>query len=379
MNILICVATYYPDKNGVQMVTQYQAEGLAMLGHNVTVITSNANNNKENNEMFNGVNIIRINAVTKNMKNYGNKEEYQKLLINQCSKNDIAIFVCPQSWSTDWAIEIVDKLKCKKLIMLHGMHEFNMSNVKLNVYSILRKIVGDIKWGIFYKKNINKIKKFNGFMHLHENDYSYKFFLKKKIENNYILYNAVNDDFFNNQEEKENIIINVGKYCKNKNQIQCLKSFYKSNLKNYRLILIGTPQNKYYDFLLKKKKAYDKKYGFRNVEIYVNIDREKTIEYIKKSKVYLLTSLSEKFPISIVEAMASKCAFVSTDVGIIKYLPGGIIVQKRRNLYKALNEIADSSQYEKYVEKAYNFATVNCRVSEQVKKLENIIENIYNE
>lgn len=38
MKILISVHTYYPDKNGVQMVTQYIAEGLAKK-HEVKVIT----------------------------------------------------------------------------------------------------------------------------------------------------------------------------------------------------------------------------------------------------------------------------------------------------------------------------------------------------
>ena len=38
LNIVFTAHTYYPNKDGVQMVTQYMAEGLAKLGHNVTVI-----------------------------------------------------------------------------------------------------------------------------------------------------------------------------------------------------------------------------------------------------------------------------------------------------------------------------------------------------
>lgn len=62
MRILFCVATYSPDKNGVQMVTQYQAEGVARLGHDVTVIISKHSNLKEDYEIYNNVKIIRIDA-----------------------------------------------------------------------------------------------------------------------------------------------------------------------------------------------------------------------------------------------------------------------------------------------------------------------------
>ena len=40
MKFLITVATYYPLADGVQMVTQYTAEELVRLGHEVTIITS---------------------------------------------------------------------------------------------------------------------------------------------------------------------------------------------------------------------------------------------------------------------------------------------------------------------------------------------------
>ena len=39
MRILICAFTYWPAVDGVQNVTQYQAEGLAARGHDVTVLT----------------------------------------------------------------------------------------------------------------------------------------------------------------------------------------------------------------------------------------------------------------------------------------------------------------------------------------------------
>ena len=59
MNILFTVNTYYPLKDGVQFVTQYHAENLVKLGHDVTVVTL-AYNSPIKQENHNGVNIIRL-------------------------------------------------------------------------------------------------------------------------------------------------------------------------------------------------------------------------------------------------------------------------------------------------------------------------------
>ena len=39
MKIVFTTHTYYPEKNGVQVVTEYLAEGLAKKGHEVHIIT----------------------------------------------------------------------------------------------------------------------------------------------------------------------------------------------------------------------------------------------------------------------------------------------------------------------------------------------------
>ena len=164
MKILFCTYSYYPNKDGVQNVTQYQAEGLAELGHEVTVITSD-HNYKEKNEIYNGVKIIRIDAHTDNMMDFGNKDEYQRLVIEQSKRNDIIICVCPETWSTDWVIPIQEDIKCKKVILLHGMYEFDFSNIRFAIYPIIKKIIGNVRWGIFYKNNIKNIRNFDAFIH----------------------------------------------------------------------------------------------------------------------------------------------------------------------------------------------------------------------
>lgn len=114
MKIFITVDSYYPDKNGVQYVTQYQAEGLASLGHEVTVIASNNQNSYQNEDEHNGVKIIRIDAYNKNMFHYGDQKRYQMCVIEQSNKSDVMMNVCLQSFAADWILPVLDKIKCKK-------------------------------------------------------------------------------------------------------------------------------------------------------------------------------------------------------------------------------------------------------------------------
>ena len=74
--------------------------------------------------------------------------------------------------------------------------------------------------------------------------------------------------------------------------------------------------------------------------------------------------------------MASKCAFVSTDVGVVKYLSGGIVGKTEEELIKALNLFSNPENLEKYSTEGYQFAEENSRIDTQVKRLEEILKQV---
>ena len=80
MKIVFTVHTYYPKKDGVSMVTQYLAEGLAQKGHSVIVITK-TNEKCPIKEERAGVKIRRLDVNTVHSFNKGNKKEYVKYLL----------------------------------------------------------------------------------------------------------------------------------------------------------------------------------------------------------------------------------------------------------------------------------------------------------
>ena len=373
MRVLIIVASYYPHFDGVQKVTQYQAEWLVKLGHQVTVLTSDRRGEYVKQEEHNGVNIIRINAYNKNMFHFGDRHVFDNLVLGFSDEVDCIMCVSVESFAADWILPLLKKIKCKVVLMNHGMHGFNWT--KQNTASskeICKKILRDIRWGFFYTFNWKRITRFNEVVYLHNKDYAYEFYTRKGYTNNHIIFNAVDDVFFDSNEIKENIIINVGSYNERKNQMLCLEAFYKSHIDNWKLVLIGNPRNAYYDNLISYNMKLAQTYGIRNVEILCELDRDKTIELIKKSRIYLLTSTWEAFPVSLIESMSTGASFVSTDVGIVKYLPGGITCQNDRELTEAL-ELMASGSWSEYGKCAQEYSAENFRQEIQVRKLEKVL------
>lgn len=375
MKILICSFTYYPAVNGVQNVTEYQAEGLVAHGHEVTVITGYPKGREcQPEELYNGVHIQRFHASTDNMIHRGNKKAYQKLLLDLSKQMDIILTVCPETWCTDWAIPLAGKLDCALVMMAHGIHDFRWQNFRdRSAYGILRKLWGNLRWPPFFAMNWSNIQKFDAIIQLHEKDFATQYFQKHGVKNQFVLYNAVEDAFFDADVEKEKQIVNVGTYCTNKNQEKALEAFYKADLPDYKLVLIGSKRNKYYDQLQTRVEKLEQLYGHRVVELYVGITRDETVKKVKQSQIYLLTSISEMFPVSLIEGMAAGCAWVSTDVGIDRYLPGGVIADKVDDISATLEQLIAENNWQQQGEQSRIFALENCRRNKQVERLEKIM------
>lgn len=378
MNVLILAYSYYPSRNGVQKVTQYQAEGLVRLGHTVTVVSDGTNAKGEEN--INGVEIKRIKAKTDFMLHFGDKYKYIRMVQDLSKRVDVIMCVCPQGWSTDWIIPVIKDIPCAKVMMVHGIHNFSWKNFKdRSLYGFARKLWGDIRWRPYFWRNWKNIKRFDEIIQLHEHDFATQYFSKHGVKNQRILYNAVDDEFFEECPKKKNQIINVGTYSPGKNQLTCLKAFYEADIPDWKLVLIGPQKNKYYNRVVAYKAFLDKKFGYRHVDIKVGISRAETINEVMQSKIYLLTSISEMFPVSLIESMAAGCTWISTDVGINRYLPGGEICKTSLEMAQEIERIVENKYWLTKGKLAKKFTQENCRKSVQVKSLEHILIAAINE
>lgn len=381
MKILFTVETYYPKKDGVQMVTQYLAEGLASRGHDVTVFTSNIDENK-NFETFHNVKIKRFDLRTKFGLYFGDRKKYIKDVLTKSKDIDVLINVCTQTAFTDLLLSHLSEINCKKILYMHGMYDFGWHLYNFSSFrDICNKIWKNIRWLPLYLKKSNFLY-YDKVIQLHPLCVGYNFFVKRYNIVPFTLENAADSIFFNDvciheSSDKDKYAICVSNFLPGKNQKFILKAFYKANCQNFGLVLIGSKKTNYYRQLIKLNNKLRKKYGNRDVKILTNQSRSITVKMIKSASMYLFASKHEVYPVSIIEAMASGIPYISTDVGCIRALPGGIVIKNMTEMINAINFLHDNLTSSKIIGKCgYQYAKVQLKVEEKVIQLEKLLNKI---
>lgn len=384
MKILFTVSTYYPLEDGVSRVTQYMAEGLAKKGHNVTVITSYCSNGSKR-EIHNGVLIKRVNLYTRCGLYFGNKKEYRRLLDKEVNDTDIMINVCTQNAFTDVILNRLDKYKCKKILYMHGMFDFRFHKVDFSsIRSIVNKAWKEIRWFFYYKFNGNNFKKYNRVIQLHEMDYATSFFRKHYGIKSHIISNAADNSFFSNEGSSifhkpfVDYAIYVANYGDGKNQKLAISEFLKSNIDSHiGLVLIGSNENNYSRYLLKYINKKKKKLGFSDKEkpiaLLYGIDRKEIPLYVSNAYLYLMTSKKEVFPVSLVESISCGTPFISTDVGIARFLVGGVISKANDIHYWIEFFFNNKKMRERYSKIALDYSEKEMTIKDKVKFFESLL------
>ncbi|CUU12453.1 glycosyltransferase family 4 protein [Limosilactobacillus reuteri] len=377
MKIVFTVNTYYPLKDGVQFVTEYHAERLAKRGHTVTVVTPKYHGQKEV-EDHNGVHIIRVNIRTKHAIFIGDKRAYKDLILKLTHNADALVNVCTQTATTEVLYSILKHVNCKKILYMHGMFDFEWHTYDFkSAVSFGHKLWNTVRWKYDYIVNRKYMKAYDDIIQLHQYDTANVFFKKKYHIKSYIIENAADDRFFlenNTSDNKVPYLLCVSNYDTRKNQEFILRAFYKSHISGTDLILIGSSDNNYKKFLEKLKSQLDLQYGEHNVYIKTGVSRERTIQYIKNAKIFLMGSKWEAFPISIVESISSGVPYISTNVGIVRYLPGGIIVDSVEQMSYWIQLFCNDEKLRVSVGKVGKvYAENRLTIEEKVNLLEKII------
>ncbi|WNR43511.1 glycosyltransferase family 4 protein [Paenibacillus roseipurpureus] len=386
MKILFTVENYYPKMSGVPVVVKYLAEGMATLGHNVTIVTKEVDGTPKREEIG-GVQIVRMNIYYDGLKRFrGETKEYIDYVKNfDC---DAIIFQCSQCITTDLLLKELHQIKAKTILHSHGFSGLTLQPFRR--MSTLKNTIGNtfnwIRWNVYYATTFKKfVKEFDETVCLSEVDSS-KSYLDKYSKNQVrILSNASEDiffqlDSFNNPISKytqlinENYFISVANYSGYKNQKGILEQFYKAKVNNYDMVFIGGSENYYYKSLLHFNHKLSLQHGKRNVHFLTGVQREHIPSIMKNATFYLVGSTFEEFSISLIESMALGVPFISTNVGNARVLPGGITISDLREMHKIINSLL--SNFNKRSDLSYKgreYALKSCRINEAVKCLLNII------
>ncbi|MDE5757172.1 MAG: glycosyltransferase [Allobaculum sp.] len=359
------------------MVTQYHAEELVKKGHEVTVLTSKIKGYPDS-EIHNGVKIERMEVYNKGYWHFGNRKTYEDRLIKAGQTDDVLITVCLQSYAADWALGIMNKIKCRKVLYMHGMPDFKLHKEDYySVHNLCKTIFRNLRWNLFYKTHWKKIMKYDAVVHLFKNDNSYTYFKNHGYTNNIVIENSCEDEFFHNDNETKPYFLYIGNYCQRKNQIKALELFYESEkLKDFGLVLIGGSENDYCKLLKKRNEQLSHKHGPRNVKILYGQNRESIIEYTKSAFASIMTSTFEYYPIVLVESMAAGVPFISTNVGIVRMLPGGIICNNYKDFIYWMELLAENWNIRNLQGNAgREYYSSHLRKEIKSKELENVLIN----
>lgn len=365
MKILITTEQYYPFVSGVSSVVTAIAEELALKKNDIHVATSFLNREKLE---INNVKIKEFKIKGSFSTFYrGETKEYLNYVLN--GGFDVVINECVQTWNVDLLLPHLKYLKAKKILHSHGfsLYKFKTKNflatskAKL-YYTFLHKYLGNYD-KIYTLSNSNS-------------DVEY---LNKYNLNYDILPNGLSSDLISTEHKNNNnnFLINISNYYPLKNQEFILRSFYKSNT-NLKLIFIGANTLKnYLEQLRELKKQLDDEFGYKEVTFLYKISRDKTIEMLKQSSLFLCGSKLEAFPIVILESMGTATPFISTDVGNITELKGGMISKDEEHMGKLIDLILDDDTvYNKLsidglleINQKYNWITIVNKLQNDILKL----------
>jgi len=388
MNILITVHTYLPNRDGVQFVTQYLAEGLAGKGHKVQIVTYMYPERSDvRQETINGVNVLRWNVKTVHTFHRGDQKGYQRYILKNYRQFDVMINVGTQTALTDWLFPVFSQIHIPKLLYLHSIWDFRIYRSELkNPAALAAKLWANARWKLYYRRYAAIFKQYDIVTQLHPMDYSSRLFSDRYHIQSEIVGNAAEEAFFAPEyndalDVPRQYILSVANYCPRKNQKKCLELFYRSDIpEHWGFVFIGSSKNKYFDELARYNQILRKQLRLQNekpVRFLANIDRGDIYTYVKRSSLYFSASTWEAFPISIIEAMAAGVPYISSNVGIIRFLSGGVVADKDEDyLYWLKLLTTDDDIRKSYGALGRMEAQKRYRISDKVDQLEKYLIRI---
>jgi len=331
MKILFTVEYYFPSIGGAQTVVRQLAERFVKNGHDVWVATTKLQDRKFT-ELA-GVKIREF-QIKGNMVNglSGEIETYQNFLLN--NKFDVIINYAAQQWSTDVMLPILDKISAKKVLVPCGFS--GLYQAKYKDYFIKMK-----DW----------LKKYDACVYLSKNYRDINFARHCGATNSVFIPNGADESEFEFKEkstidikkllnipDNHKLILCVGSHSGLKGHREAMEIFTLSRIKNSTLLIVANDFNAgcshSCEYIKKLLNVINK---FNNKKIIIKtLSRLETVSAFLAADLFLFPSNIEYSPLVLFESMASRTAFLTTDVGnateIIEWSHGGRLLPTKKKL-----------------------------------------------
>lgn len=302
MNVLFIENSLDPNKGGVERVTYVLTKGLSNLGYKCFVAFTNDNSDWLHNDY----------KLQLPLSGY---REWQNILTDFIRNNDISIIIVQNKYSK-WQIDVYDKLKktigVRVVSVLHcnpdiWINKNKWSTTFTNVY--LKDLLKTFVFYLFGNRYINAQK---GMYNVADKYVllSEKFIpiFKKtnKIEdkNNKLTYihNPCSFSYECEDSFKENIVLVVARMAEQQKRISNVLWIWErlhNRHKDWKLVIVGDGPD------LKKYKLMAKKMGLDRITFCGACSNPE--KYYEKSKIFLMTSIWEGYPMTLIEAQHYGC------------------------------------------------------------------------
>jgi len=357
---------------GVERASSSLANYFADLGYNIQVLSLYQDINKTKNDMI----LFKLNksikyvepsfnrnAILQNKHDLQNKNVFWKInylfkLLNyirkETKKFDPVTVLAFSEWTNPYVVLALFGLKYP-IYLSDRMHP--LSKLPL-ISQILKRITYRFASGIIAQTNFAKR------------------ILKNKIRSNriYVINNPVN--IIQKTNDKEiNLIVSVGRLSLEKGHKYLIKAFSRVENKEWKLALIGDgSERKSLEKMVSNLGLNDRVFFYGSL---TNFSK-----YLTQAKIFVLPSLKEGFPNSLVEAMAIGKATISSDFfdgenEIIENEKNGILVRPGNvnELYLAIEKLINDNSLRLRIGKEATKISEKLEFSKKANQYLNVILN----
>lgn len=337
MKILICTHTYLPEVNGVAQAAYNQYKILSELGHDVQVLSSSQS------DLYPEiVKSFKINGNGRYFSPFnGEVKEYLDYLSN--SNHDVVFFHCWENWVTELVLRL-NTYKFKKIVFSHGTSH----SMKINSFK------GILRWIVFlpFRKSFKvRMNYFDFYIFLtnyaNSDRFNDKLYFERNARKDFLIIPNISiikqkSDILSFKKRyalpDKKIILCVSNFSRLKGQDIALKAFAELNIQTHILVFIGSTENK---FSLKLKKDNSTLIG-KTVFFLTNVNKELINQAYFESDFFIFCSQTEAQPLVILDCISTKLPFLSSNVGCVSEIKGGLIYKNmselKINLLKLIND-----------------------------------------
>ncbi|HCJ67678.1 MAG TPA: hypothetical protein DHV62_10300, partial [Elusimicrobia bacterium] len=144
------------------------------------------------------------------------------------------------------------------------------------------------------------------------------------------------------------MLLNVSNHYKLKGHSFVLKSFKLLNRNDVTLVIIGNKVSGLSGCYSKCKQNVSDN---PNIVLLENVPRDHTVSAFHEADVFTFGSKVECFPLVILESMSVGLPYVSTNVGCVKQMGGGIVVNSPMEMTDVVNKLLSNENYRREIGK----------------------------